>query len=212
MIFASRQARAGAISVPRAARSPAKAPSSSSRPIRPAKIGSTPTPLTTLASRIFTPIQPSPWNRLEARTGTMRGRSMLEPSTTRLASPPVACASGLQHVGRGGDFRKFLRVGRPDIDQRLQRAVGRLPQAEFVRGKWSRAIRRVRRRSSVSSRVAPEGEVTVTGVTLSAMVWRITCRSLPCTCSRSASSSRSGCFISQCDIRRSRSRCGPPPS
>ena len=38
----------------------AKAPSSSSRPIRPANIGSTPTPRTTLASRILTPIQPSP--------------------------------------------------------------------------------------------------------------------------------------------------------
>ena len=38
----------------------AKAPSSSSRPIRPANSGSTPTPLTTLASRILTPIQPSP--------------------------------------------------------------------------------------------------------------------------------------------------------
>ena len=38
----------------------ANAPSKSSRPIRPANSGSTPTPLTTLASRIFTPIQPSP--------------------------------------------------------------------------------------------------------------------------------------------------------
>ena len=38
----------------------AKAPSSSNRPIRPANSGSTPTPLTTLASRILTPIQPSP--------------------------------------------------------------------------------------------------------------------------------------------------------
>ena len=64
----------------------------------------------------------------------------------------------------------------------------------------------------VSSRVAPDGEVTVTGVTLSAMVWRSTTKSWPWTCRRNASSSRSGCFISQCDIRRSRSRCGPPPS
>ena len=32
---------------------------------------------------------------------------------------------------------------------------------------------------SVSSRAVPEGEVTVTGVTLSAMVWRSTTRSLP---------------------------------
>src|SRR5438093_44863 len=31
---------------------------------------------------------------LDARTATMRGRSRLEPSMTRLASPPVACASG----------------------------------------------------------------------------------------------------------------------
>jgi hypothetical protein len=44
----------------------AKAPSSNSKPIRPAKIGRTPTPLTTLASRIFTPIQPSPRKMLEA--------------------------------------------------------------------------------------------------------------------------------------------------
>ncbi len=48
------------------------------------------TPLTTLASRIFTPIQPSPRNTPDARTGTMRGSSMLEPSTTRRVSPPVA--------------------------------------------------------------------------------------------------------------------------
>jgi len=47
----------------------AKAPSSSNSPISPAKIGSTPTPRTTLASRIFTPIQPSPRNTLDARTG-----------------------------------------------------------------------------------------------------------------------------------------------
>ena len=39
-----------------------------------------------------------------------------------------------QHVGRGSDFGKFLRVGRADIDQRFQRAVGGLPQAEFVGG------------------------------------------------------------------------------
>jgi hypothetical protein len=38
----------------------ANAPSSSSSPISPANTGSTPTPLTTLASRIRTPIQPSP--------------------------------------------------------------------------------------------------------------------------------------------------------
>src|SRR5229473_4598593 len=72
----------------------ANAPSKSSKPIRPANRGSTPTPLTTLASRIFTPIQPSPRSTLEARTGTMRGSSTLEPSTMRLASPPVACVSG----------------------------------------------------------------------------------------------------------------------
>src|SRR5207245_7214662 len=72
----------------------AKAPSNSNSPISPANIGSTPTPLTTLASRIFTPIQPSPWKMPEARTGTTRGRSTLVPSTTRRASPPVACASG----------------------------------------------------------------------------------------------------------------------
>ena len=58
--------------------------------------------------------------------------------------------------------------------------------------------------------IAPR-DIYISG-TEAAMVWRITCRSLPCTCSRSASSSRSGCFISQCDIRRNRSRCGPPPS
>ena len=43
----------------------AKAPSSSNNPIRPAKTGKTPTPLTTLASRIFTPIQPSPRKTLD---------------------------------------------------------------------------------------------------------------------------------------------------
>src|SRR6185437_11380873 len=72
----------------------AKAPSSSNSPIRPANSGSTPTPLTTLASRILTPIQPSPWNELVECTGTMRGISTFDPSTTRRASPPVACASG----------------------------------------------------------------------------------------------------------------------
>ena len=44
----------------------AKAPSSNNRPIRPAKTGKTPTPRTTLASRIFTPIQPSPRKMLDA--------------------------------------------------------------------------------------------------------------------------------------------------
>ena len=44
------------------------------------------------------------------------------------------------------------------------------------------------------------------------MVCRFTTRSWPLTVSRSASSSRSGSFISQCESRRSRSRCGPPPS
>jgi hypothetical protein len=44
----------------------ANAPSSSNRPIRPANTGNTPTPLTTLASRIFTPNQPSPRKILEA--------------------------------------------------------------------------------------------------------------------------------------------------
>jgi hypothetical protein len=38
----------------------AKAPSNSNSPISPANMGSTPTPLTTLASRILTPSQPSP--------------------------------------------------------------------------------------------------------------------------------------------------------
>ncbi len=54
----------------------------------------------------------------------------------------------LEHVGRRGDFGKFLRVGRTDIDQRLQRAVGGLPQAEFAGREWSRSICRDRRRSA----------------------------------------------------------------
>ena len=45
---------------PSRAQVPARLPSSSNRPSRPAKTGSTPMPRTTLASRIFRPIQSSP--------------------------------------------------------------------------------------------------------------------------------------------------------
>ena len=46
-------------------------------------------------------------------------------------------------------------------------------------GSWTIAFLTGSPAASVSSRVVPDGEVTVTGVTLSAMVWRITCKSLP---------------------------------
>ena len=65
---------------------------------------------------------------------------------------------------------------------------------------------------SVTVEAAPEGLVAVTGGTLSARVRRsiITAPSSPVP--RSASSSSSGSFISQCASRRSSSSCGPPPS
>ncbi len=90
-------------------------------------------PRTTLASRILTPIQPSPRKHASTRApATMRGRSSAEVVTSRRVSPPVACASGRQHFGGRRHLGEFLRVRRADIDQRLQRAVGRLPQAQFI--------------------------------------------------------------------------------
>ena len=42
------------------------------------------------------------------------------------------CSIGAQHLGRRGHFGEFARIGRADIDQRRQLAVGRAPQAELV--------------------------------------------------------------------------------
>ena len=68
----------------------ARDPINSKSPMRPAKIGRTPMPRTTLASRIFRPIQSSPLKVVLVRTGTIRGTLMRSPSATRRASPPVA--------------------------------------------------------------------------------------------------------------------------
>src|SRR5262249_54956660 len=68
---------------------------SSRRPSTPANTGSTPMPRTTLASRIFSPIQSSPLNVSDERTGSTRGTvTPDDASATRRASPPVAAASG----------------------------------------------------------------------------------------------------------------------
>src|SRR5512146_2178692 len=69
--FTQREMERSAAQRPSRSQVAAKPPSSSNRPISPANNGSTPTPLTTLASRIRTPIQPSPRNTLDERTGTM---------------------------------------------------------------------------------------------------------------------------------------------
>src|SRR6476661_7300708 len=167
----------------------ANAPSSSSKPIRPANNGSTPTPLTTLASRIFTPIQPSPRNTLDARTGTIRGRSMLEPSTMRLASPPVACVSGLSISVVEVTSENSLGLVGPTLISAFNVPSLACQRPSSLAGMVERQVPGSPA-LSVNSRVAPLGEVTVTGETLSAIVWRITASSCPCTCRRNASSSR----------------------
>ena len=116
-----------------------------------------------------------------------------------------------QHLGGRGDLGELARIGGPDIDQR-----GELPSvARHSPSSFASMVERQTPGSagaSVRVRVLPDGVVSVTSLTVSAMVWRCTVRSRPRTNRRSASSSRSGCFISQCESRRSRSICGPPPS
>ena len=65
---------------------------------------------------------------------------------------------------------------------------------------------------SVRVRVLPSGDVIVTGGKLVASVRRVTSMRPPTEVARSASSSRSGSFISQCATLRTSSGCGPPPS
>src|ERR1700716_3533231 len=151
----------------------ANAPSSNSKPIRPANSGSTPTPLTTLASRIFTPIQPSPRKMLEARTGTMRGSSTPEPSTTRRTSPPVAWVSGFSvSVVEVTSENSFGLVGPtlisafsvPSVACHSPSSPAGSVERHVPGSVWL----------SVSSRAAPVGDFTVTGAIVSAMVWRST--------------------------------------
>ena len=52
-------------------------------------------PRTTLASRIFRPIQSSPLKVVLVRTGTTRGTLIRSPSAIRRASPPVALLNAL---------------------------------------------------------------------------------------------------------------------
>src|ERR1700688_983836 len=156
----------------------ANAPSSSSRPISPANNGSTPTPLTTLASRIFTPIQPSPRKMLDARTGTMRGSSTPELSAMRRASPPVACASGFSaSVVDVTSENSFGLVG-PTLISAFRVPSVACHSPSSLAGMVERQVP-----GSLSLRfswrASPVGEVTVTGATLSAMVWRSTTRSWP---------------------------------
>ena len=115
---------------------------------------------------------------LEARTGTMRGRSMLEPSTTRRASPPVACASGFSmSVVEVTSENSFGLVG-PTLISAFSVPSVACHRPSSLAGMVARHMPGSPA-LSVSSRVAPDGEVTVTGATLSAMVWRCTTRSLP---------------------------------
>ena len=191
----------------------ASEPTSSSKPRRPAKIGSTPMPRTTLASRI---LQADPVIAFEGRAGAHRApraaRRDCRFSASRRASPPVAPLSACSTSGRRGDFGEFARVGGPDIGKRGELAVGRAPEPKLVGGRCAapkpgldrlkvdrpRCAGRRRQRHRIDTCRPWSGARTV--------------MSRPRTTSRSASSSRSGSFISQCDRRRSRSRCGPPPS
>ena len=66
--------------------------------------------------------------------------------------------------------------------------------------------------SSVTSEFSPPGADTCTGGTPSSMERRSIVSLRPLAEAISRSSSRSGSFISQCERRRSRSVCGPPPS
>src|SRR4029077_10184950 len=90
-VAAQRPSRAhGPLQRPSLAQVAASAPTSSSSPSRPANIGSTPMPRTTLASRILSPIQSSPRKVSPERSAAILGNTTLpEASARRRASPPV---------------------------------------------------------------------------------------------------------------------------
>ena len=157
VIRATPRSGRAAISVPRAARWRANAPSSSNRPIRPAN---TRQHADAFDDAGIAHLHAHPAVAVKHAGCTHRHDARkLDAGAVRDA--PCVAAGGLrqrlQHFGRGGDFRKFLRVGRADIDQRFQRAVGRLPQAEFVGGDASTATFPVRFRSR-SVRALPRWE------------------------------------------------------
>ena len=95
---------------------------------------------------------------------------------TRLASPPVACASGFSiSVVEVTSENSFGLVGPTLIKAFSVPSVACHRPSSFAgiverQVPGSLAL-------SVNSRVAPVGDVTVTGATLSAMLWRSTTRS-----------------------------------
>ena len=133
------------------------------------------------------------------------------PCDRRRTVPPVASASGRSFSVVEATSRNSRGLGGPTFT----RAVS--PSLSKRHRPVSFASKRARHRpgslcvSAISSR-APEGAVAITGADSSFNVWRSTVTSRPRASARSASSSRSGSFISQCARRRVRSTCGPPPS
>ena len=133
-------------------------------------------------------------------------------SARRRASPPVAAASGASTSvvdvtsansrGLAGPTLTSA-VSLPSVARHRPSSVARdraAPQAGLAGGERDGAGRAGRQRQRhVVRRCRPWSAAR-------------SARSRPRTIRRSASSSRSGCFISQCDSRRIRSRCGPPPS
>ena len=63
-----------------------------------------------------------------------------------------------EHLGGRGHLGIFARVGRADVDQRVELAVGRAPQPELVRVHRAAPHAGLADWSSVSVRVAPVGE------------------------------------------------------
>ena len=98
----------------------------------------------------------------------MRGSATLpDASASRRASPPVALANGAEHLGGRRHLGELARIGRADIDQRVELAVGGAPEARArsraIEPRQSAGLARCERDACASRRTA---SVSVTSPTL----------------------------------------------
>src|SRR4029078_10804622 len=97
--------------------------------------------------------------------GTMRGRSMLDPSTTRRASPPVACDSGFSISVVEVTSENALGLVGPTLISAFSVPSVACQSPSSLAGSVARHWPGSPA-AKVNSRVAPLGEGTVTGATL----------------------------------------------
>ena len=146
-------------------------------------------------------------------SATMRGRVDAEPSSIRRTSPPVACDSGFSFsVVEVTSENSFGLTGPTLISAFSAPSLA-------CHSPSSSAVCRPRHRPG-----SPAAQRQLAGLAgrrgdrhrRYAVGHRLTHHRrgspAPAPARRSASSSSSGSFISQCDMRRKRSGCGPPPS